>query len=94
MNVEQISAHPELVEYIRKFVQDPRFMDVKDAFVAHSPERADTETTVSILFGKGLGTRYVFNSMEEISRTPPPTPTSKDKTPGKKPSGQDPDLAS
>lgn len=88
MNLEQLKKDETLVEYIRKFVRDERFLVVKDAFVAHTPEKAETETTVSVLFGKGLGTRYAFNEMETIANQPPPTT----KTEKPKGQGKDPDL--
>lgn len=86
MNVEEIMQDATLVEFIRKFVLNPNFPAVKDAFIAHTPEKADSDTTVGILFGKGVGTRYVFNKMEEIAKTKPTAAKQQRGT------GKDPDL--
>lgn len=88
MNVESLSDEESLVKFIKSFVEDKRFLEVKDAFVAHSPSGNDTEGGIAIAHGKNLGTRYVFNEMEKIAKTPPKKPTIQNT--GAK--GKDPDL--
>lgn len=84
---ELISDDKSIVEYVRKFVQDPRFQKVKDSFVAHSPSGKENEHNALIAHGQNLGTRYVFNEMERTAR-----PTLDKNERGR--TGRDPDLDS
>jgi hypothetical protein len=74
MNVEELKADEALVKAIKKFVSTPDFLEIKDAFVSHTPEAAANETNVSFNFGKLIGTRYVFNEFERIAKTTPKLP--------------------
>lgn len=89
MNVEQLNSDDALVKYIKGIVEDKRYLELKDAFVAHSPSGNDTEGGIAVAHGKNLGTRYVFNEMEKIAKTPPPVKSTTNT--GAK--GKDPDLA-
>lgn len=82
MTLQEITNTKTLKEYVAKFVNDPRFLLVKDAFVAHTPETGVEP------FGKSLGTRYVFNELERIATSTPVEPKTKGTG-----TTQDPDLA-
>lgn len=78
MTVNDIRGNPgdneDIIEYIRKFVTHPNFLRVKDMFCAHTPsgepesKEMKTEDPLVLAHGKRLGTTFVFNTMEEISR--------------------------
>jgi hypothetical protein len=99
MTVEEIKTSNEegLIEYIRRFVADPRFLKIKDAFVAHAPTgesqatQTKTESPLVLAHGKQLGTTYVFNEFEAISRI---VITKQPKPSGRASGSQDPDLES
>lgn len=81
------------LDAIRKFVATDEFIEIKDAFISHTPEGGSdgnrTDDPAKNL-GKFLGTRYVFNKMEEISRKAQQSP--KQKTENQGGSRKDPDL--
>ena len=70
MNIDELIAEdPSIAIYIEKFVGHPLFLAVKDAFVSHAPIGNDNEeSSLACNHGKYLGTRHVFNRLEEISR--------------------------
>lgn len=88
MTPDSIHSDASLRNYVAQFVNDPRFLLIKDAFVAHTPGGESNEHASRIAHGKFLGTRYVFNELENIARTKPKTEEPK-KRPGM---GKDPDL--
>lgn len=89
MNFQELAQdNKSIVDYVRAFVTDKRFLSVKDSFVSHSPAGKESEHTALIAHGQVLGTRYVFNEMEKIAR---PTPEKENRRGGS--TGRDPDLA-
>lgn len=89
MNTSELSdAH---LNAIRAFVNGKLYLEIKDAFISHTPEGSpDGQRTGedSKNLGKLLGTRYVFNQLEKLART------SNEKTRKREgnTSGVDPDL--
>ena len=71
MNIDDLCKEDSSIrEYIERFVDNPLFLIVKDAFVANVPSGGSEaeETCVRVNQGKYLGTRHVFNKMQDISR--------------------------
>lgn len=92
MNIDDLcKANPSIKTYIEKFVKNPLYLELKDAFVSHTPTGTETEpSSLKLNHGKYLGTRHVFNKMEDISRQPKEESNNKK---GTVPSGsRDPDL--
>lgn len=88
MNVSELTKDPTIKAFIEKLVRDPSFLVLKDAFVSHSPN--GHKEGVEVAHGMFLGTRYVFNELETISKTIiPPKTTTKDQG---RAAGKDPDL--
>lgn len=86
MTLEQIQRDPDAMKALRSFFTDPKFKDIRIAFTNHSPKGdTTTETGASVSHGQNLGTRYVFNKIEEIVTTPKPKQFTS-------PKGPDPDL--
>lgn len=85
-------SHQQL-DAIKRFVANPEYLEIKDAFVSHTPEggndgnRSDTEAKN---LGKFLGTRYVFNELEILARSAPKQPENKRSQ--RSTTGHDPDL--
>jgi hypothetical protein len=82
------------LDVIRRFVNSEEFADIKDAFIAHTPERGGegrVEDSDSKNLGKFLGTRYVLNTLEQLAQKPPNTEQKK-QPPGRPSSGRDADL--
>lgn len=86
---------PEHLTAIRKFVSSDEFLEIKDAFIAHTPEGGAEgrpgESDAKNL-GKLLGTRYVFNKLETLARKTNKPDNGKTITRGRVDSGVDPDL--
>lgn len=95
MNIrELVQNNKEALRYLNDFFRHPLFLVVKDAFVAHTPggegrNGVSDKTTIEVAHGKNLGTRYVFNEIEEIAVNPPVEKSRQAKQHG----GKDPDLA-
>lgn len=79
----------EVKDLLVMIYRHPAFDRLRVAFVSHSPKGTDTEpTSIEVAHGQYLGTRYVFNTIEDIV-TKPPTQT----RPKRESGGRDPDLA-
>lgn len=95
MNVSELKDDPEMREYIRSICKHKLFLQLKDAFVAHTPagEReavaSQSEDPIVLAHGKNLGTRFVFNELEKVSNQAKQPDKKKPKTT----SEPDPDLA-
>lgn len=95
MNPNEISEDKSLTKYISDFVNSPLFLVVKDAFTNHTPEgkkeavASSTEHPLLVAHGQLLGTRYVFNQMEQIRDIGRKQPQKQHKPS----TGKDPDLA-
>ena len=74
MNSTDIIHHKDVHKYVCDIANNPLFLRLKDAFLAHSPggEDKSREDAVAVAHGKLLGTRFVFNEIERLARTPPP----------------------
>lgn len=88
------------LDVIRRFVNSEEFLDIKDAFVSHTPERGmdgrDGDSDSKNL-GKLLGSRYVFNELKRLSKGSAPKASNNinSRVRGRAPmveSSQDPDL--
>lgn len=98
MNIHELVKDDQSVrQYLLDFFKHPHFLKVKDAFVCHTPSgesesmSSGTEDPLVLAHGKLLGTRFVFNTIETISRTKPEDK----KTPRERTKGStDPDLES
>jgi hypothetical protein len=95
MNINEIGDNKDVWKYLNDFVRHPLFLTVKDSFVAHTPggeaknDRPGDPTSIEVAHGKFLGTRFVFNEMERITKAPPVDRTRKPQ----QVHGKDPDLA-
>lgn len=93
MEIKQFTS--KQLDVIRRFVKSEEFIEIKDAFIAHTPERGaegregDSD---SKLLGKFLGTRYVFNELERLARQTNIEQQQQQR--GKQSSGRDVDLES
>lgn len=95
MDLTQLRNSAEHVEAIRKFVRSELFLEIKDAFVSHTPEGSPDGNRIDDSaknLGKFLATRYVFNEMERIA-TQLPVQENNNKKKGRS-GGVDPDLES
>lgn len=94
MNIDELQG--KHIEAIRRFVLSEVFLEIKDAFLAHTPEGSpdgNREESAAKNLGKLLGTRYAFNTLEKLARNQKSQPdTGKKKTKGEGPG--DPDLES
>jgi hypothetical protein len=90
MDLKDLSQNPELWKALEAFYKTPAFVLIKDAFTSHTPDGETTnETSITIAHGKNLGTRYVFNKIEEIVRSGPPREDRKPRVKGM----PDPDMS-
>lgn len=89
MTIQQlINSDKNAREALTRFYRDPAFDKIRIAFSCHSPAGdANEETNTAVHHGKNLGTRYVFNTIEELV-TKPEQPQSAPRRQG----GPDPDL--
>lgn len=88
MKIDELK--PEHLATIRKFVNSEEFLEIKDAFVSHTPQGGtdgNRNDDPAKLLGMFLGTRFPFNKMEELSRQQP-----KKKQTVQESTGIDPDL--
>lgn len=92
MTIDQLKHDKAAMEAIRSFFTHPKFNDIRIAFTNHSPSGDDKlESSIAVHHGKNLGTRYVFNKLEEMVKTPAePSQPVRRNTGGNIP---DPDLA-
>lgn len=67
MNYKELINDKGMMEFVRKFVNDNRYLHLKDYFISQK-----TIKTIEPL-GTFLGTRDVFNDLEDIAKTPPIT---------------------
>lgn len=87
----------EHMDVIRKFVAHPLYLEIKDSFVSHTPEGGgdgNRDENAEKNLGKFLGTRYVFNKLEDLAKNikqPDSDKKSKNQETG---AGTDPDLES
>lgn len=89
MNIDEVKKSVPHCQHIREFVTNPLFLEIKDAFVSHTPEALrEGEDGDSKMFGKLIGTRYVLNTFENIARVTPPPKQSVRSQSGRR----DPDL--
>jgi hypothetical protein len=90
MNLDELSGDRGAIEAMRNFFQHPAFATIRIAFTNHSPKGDDhCSTSIEVAHGQNLGTRYVFNKIEELVKKGPTQPR---QTPTRTP-GPDPDLA-
>lgn len=82
----ELAENKAVAEYIKKFVLDPRFNDVRIAFLGNIAEGKTEDESKN--FGKYLGTRFVFKTLEEIAKKPPTIEKPKKSSDPR----QDPDL--
>ncbi len=83
MNYKELTNDKGMMEYVRSIVNDKRFIFLKDYFICQKQIKGIEP------LGTFLGTRDVFNDLEELAKTPPVTP-SKTKEQGSH--RKDPDL--
>lgn len=90
MNLTQAVKDPEVRDLIQIMYRHKGFDRLRIAFTSHSPNGDDKiEVSTAVAHGQNLGTRYVFNKIEEYA-TQPPTQTNK---PKRESGGKDPDLS-
>jgi hypothetical protein len=93
MNTRELGKDKKIAQAIEAFVGSPFFLVIKDAFVSHTPAgegeavKSSTSDPLLVAHGKNLGTRFVFNELENI--------VAQAKAPKQqaRPTGPDPDLA-
>ncbi len=85
MKVRELTTDSAAMAAIKKFVLDPNFPTIKDAFVSNCPRGGKDGTEIIHNSGKAEGNVYVFNELEALVKTKPKTETPKRE-------GQDPDL--
>lgn len=84
-------------DVIRRFVNSEEFLEIKDAFIAHTPEKGSDGRegdSDSKSLGKLLGTRYVFNELKRLSKQSPLAAKKQTNNPSRQRAGIDPDLES
>lgn len=95
MTLTEAMQDRQVADLVRIIYTHPAFLKLKDAFVSHSPSAKDTaekpitEDSACSAHGQYLGTRYVFNKIEELAKQPTQTPK-----PPRVTGRQDPDLES
>ena len=90
MSADEIINNKDVHKLVCEIVRSPYFLALKDAFCAHSPAGEDKtrEDAIATAHGKNLGTRFVFNTMEKLSKQPP-----REKNNNRQQIGPDADLA-
>lgn len=90
MQINELIKSEKHRQHVLRFVNDDLFKDIVLAFVMHSPNGTDTNAdSISVAHGKSLGTKYVFEQLEQVAKTPPTTTT----TTRREGARRDPDLA-
>lgn len=92
MTIDNAIKDQQVRDCITQLFRHPGFAKLRVAFTSHSPTPKNgeqNETSVAVAHGQNLGTRYVFNKIEELAQTPE-TPIQK---PKRAAGGQDPDLS-
>jgi hypothetical protein len=89
MTLEKAMEDPDVRSCVTELFKHRGFSKLRIAFVSHSPKGDDkSENSVSVAYGENLGTRYVFNKIEELALKP----QTQTQTTPRRMGGQDPDL--